>query len=139
MVINDEHRQARLAGELDQVARTLAHSTPAVADPPDSYGMLADLASTTAALEQACQQLAHWHSRSLRAHAGTDDDTDPADRTSQASTALARAAAALGQSSEALHQAQAANSHLRWIPAGSRITQLPALDDQPAPSEGLSL
>ncbi|QGH70578.1 hypothetical protein [Pseudactinotalea sp. HY158] len=116
MVINDARRQARLAGELDQLARTLARSTPAVADPPDSYGMLADLASATAALEQACQQLAHWHEHSQRAHAGTDDGTDPATRTSQVSTALARAAAALGQASEALHQAQSANSHLRWIP-----------------------
>ncbi len=37
MVVNEQHRQVEIAVELDEAARTLAHSTRDIPNPIDSY------------------------------------------------------------------------------------------------------
>lgn len=46
MTVNEEHRQVAIAAELEATARTLAHSTTTVPNPPDAYGLLGELSAT---------------------------------------------------------------------------------------------
>src|SRR5690606_39287110 len=57
MVTNEEAGQVRIAGELEERARMLAHSTRSVPVPSDSYFLLGELRATVDDLEQVCRQL----------------------------------------------------------------------------------
>lgn len=61
MVTNEEAGQVRIAGELEERARMLAHSTRSVPVPSDSYFLLGELRATVDDLEQVCRQLGAWH------------------------------------------------------------------------------
>lgn len=61
MAINEETRQLQIAAELEDRARTMAHSTRRTPNPPDSSQLLGELRATIDTLEQICQQLGTWH------------------------------------------------------------------------------
>lgn len=45
MAVNEEDRQLAIAGELEAVARMLAHSTRTVPNPPDAYGLFGKMSA----------------------------------------------------------------------------------------------
>lgn len=47
MAINEEQRQLEIAAEVEELARTLAHSTRDVPNPRDSYRLLGRVGSST--------------------------------------------------------------------------------------------
>ena len=116
MAVNEEGRQAAVAAELAETARTLAHSTRNVPVPSDSYSLLGELRATVDALEQVCRQLSAWHAGVVDGihYEGEDDRGDGATGTVAAAADLERAAAALNAASEALGRAHAANGVVRW-------------------------
>lgn len=116
MAINEAHRQADLAAELEHAARALAHSTGTVPVPSDSYRLLGDLHATTDHLAQVCQQLAAWHDRVEDGthYEGEDDRGDGATGTVTAAAGLHQAASALSEATQALMAAHSANGVVRW-------------------------
>src|SRR5690625_5351761 len=80
MAINDEGRQLAIAAELEEAARSLAHSTRDVPVPADSYAMLGELRATIDSLEEVCRRLGAWHTRVVDGvhYAGEDDRGDGA-------------------------------------------------------------
>lgn len=116
MASNEEHRQVEVASELEELARTLAHSTRTVPVPADSYALLGELRATTDGLEQVCRQLSRWHSQTVDGvqYVGEDDRGDGASGTVVAAHELGRAAVLLAQASEALTRAHSANGVIRW-------------------------
>jgi len=78
MAVNDRHRQVGIAVELDEAARTLAHSTRDVPNPIDSYRLLAELGPTVDHLQQVVRQLSDWHRRVVegREYLGEDETGD---------------------------------------------------------------
>lgn len=117
MAINEEHRQVEVASELEELARTLAHSTRNVPVPSDSYRLLGELRATVDDLEQVCRQLGGWHGRVVDGthYAGEDDRGDGATGTITAAAELEVAAAALSRASTALGAAHFANGVVRWF------------------------
>lgn len=115
MAINEEHRQTEVAAELEEAARTLAHSTLTVPRPSDSYTLLGELHAATDHLAQVCQQLAAWHAH---AEDGTHHDGEDArgDGTGAQAAAgqLRQAASALSDATQAIMAAHAANGVVRW-------------------------
>jgi len=61
MALNEQHRQVQIAVELDEAARSLAHSTRDVLNPTDSYRLLAELGSTVHYLQQIVWGFSAWH------------------------------------------------------------------------------
>lgn len=116
MSINEAYRQAEVAAEVEEAARTLAHSTRAVPNPADSYDMLGEMARTTDHLEQVAQQLARWHASAFedgRIHPDSEVHAARAN-THLAAEALTRAAEALGSAAAELRAAHSANGAVRW-------------------------
>lgn len=115
MAINEDHRQADIAAELEETARGLAHSTRTVPVPSDSYRLLAELNATTDHLAQVCQQLAAWHDRvEDGTHYEGEDDRGDGTGTVAAAAGLRNAASALSEATQALMAAHSANGVVRW-------------------------
>lgn len=116
MAINEDHRQADIAAELEETARGLAHSTRTVPVPSDSYRLLGELNATTAHLAQVCQQLATWHDGVADGthYEGEDSRGDGATGTVAAAAGLRNAASALSEATQALMAAHSANGVVRW-------------------------
>ena len=53
MAINEEYRQLEVAAEVEELTRTLAHSTRDVPNPRDSYRMLGELGATSTTLRRS--------------------------------------------------------------------------------------
>ncbi|GAA1681186.1 hypothetical protein GCM10010977_32280 [Citricoccus zhacaiensis] len=119
MAINEDHRQAEIAAELEQAARVLAHSTRTVPVPSDSYRLLGELNATTDHLSQVCQQLATWHDGVADGthYEGEDDRGDGATGTVTAAEQLRQAASALADATQAIMAAHSANGVVRWYDA----------------------
>lgn len=115
MAVNEEDRQRELARELEELARTLAHSTRTVPSPGESYSLVGDLGATTDHLAQVAMQLASWHRRA--AGEGLCDGSGVA-AAEQASVELERAADALKAGARAVSAAHVANGAVRWRSAG---------------------
>jgi len=117
MTIIEENRQLETVQALEEHARTLAHFTRTVPNPPDSYDMLAELGSALSALEQVVRQIGTWHRRAVDGahYEGEDERGDGATGTIAAAAALDRAATALNAASIAVNQAHSANGLVRWI------------------------
>lgn len=116
MAVNEEYRQLEIAAELEELARTLAHSTRDVPHPRDSHSMLGELRATVAHLAQVCNQLAAWHKRTVDGPHYEGEDGDQTDSAHLAGRDLTDAAKALGQASSALGAAHSKNSVVRWYP-----------------------
>lgn len=116
MAINEQHRQAELAAEVEAAARTLAHSTRAVPVPSESYALLGELHATTDHLAQVCQQLAAWHDtvEDGTHYEGEDARGDGATGTVAAAGQLRQAASALADATQAIMAAHSANGVVRW-------------------------
>jgi hypothetical protein len=117
MAINEEHRQADVAAELEATARTLAHSTRAVPVPADSYLLVGELSATAEHLVQVCQQLAVWHEKAAEGvHFEDERDRglDGTPGTEVAAAGLREAAAALDVAATALRAAHSGNGVVSW-------------------------
>lgn len=117
MSINEEHRQVEVAAQVEELTRTLAHSTRTVPNPPDSYQLLGEVGATVDHLGQVCGQLAVWHGEPTtesRIFSG-DDALVMLASASEAAVALAEAQQALHVASAALSRAHAANGAVRWV------------------------
>lgn len=118
MAINEEFKQAQIAEDLAETARSLAHSTRNVPHPFDSWRMLGELAETQRGLAQVYDQLAAWHKRVVDGvhYAGEDDSGDrlnPA--VLRVAFALEEAAHKARQVTDELEQARSANGVVRWV------------------------
>src|SRR5690625_3495278 len=115
MAINEEGRQLAIAAELEEAARSLAHSTRDVPVPSNSYAMLGELRATIDSLEEICRRLSAWHTKVEDGvhYAGEDDRGDGATGTVTAAAELETAAAALNTASSALARAHSANGVVR--------------------------
>lgn len=111
MAVNEDYRQTQIAGEVEQSARTLAHSTRDVPAPSDSYALLGELSATVDHLEQVCRQLSRWHTAAQDAGHLQGEDAPSA---ATAATELEAASTALSTASAALHSAHTANGAVRW-------------------------
>lgn len=119
MAINEEHRQAEIAGELEELARTFAHSTRAIPNPQNSYDMLGDLATMVDHLEQVCDQLAKWHETVEDGvhYDGREPGREGTHPTISVAYYLREAAHEhLRLAAGAIRSAQQRNSELRWYP-----------------------
>lgn len=116
MAINEEGRQLAIAAELEEAARSLAHSTRDVPVPSDSYALLGELRATIDSLEEICRRLSAWHNKVVDGvhYAGEDDRGDGATGTVTAAAELETAAGALNVASNALARAHSANGVVRW-------------------------
>lgn len=117
MAINEEARQAELARELEDQARTLAHSTRNVPTPPDSYALLGELRATVEALGQVCRQLGTWHHQVVDGvhYQGEDSRGDGVTGTLAAAVELEKAGRALAAGAAAIAAAHSANGVVRWV------------------------
>lgn len=115
MAVNDDYRQTQIAREVEQSARTLAHSTRDVPTPSDSYALLGELGATVDHLEQVCRQLSRWHAAAQEPeHFEGEDARGDGTGTATAAAELESASAALATASAALMRAHAANGVVRW-------------------------
>lgn len=119
MAINEEQRQVEVARDLEELARTLAHSTKDVPTPPDSYPLLGELRATADDLAQVCRQLAAWHNNVIDGthYEGEDERGDGVTGTITAAAELEKAATALSAAAAALSAAHSANGVVRWFDA----------------------
>lgn len=114
MSVNEEGRQVEIAAEVEELTRTLAHSTRAVPRPSDSYPLLGELTASVDHLAQVIAQLAKWHYRvEDGVHYDGEDGGSTASATS-AGAALDAAAHALTEASEHIGQAHSSNAVVRW-------------------------
>lgn len=111
MAMNEDYRQTQIAREVEQSARTLAHSTRDVPTPSDSYELLGELGATVDHLEQVCRQLSRWHATARSAGHFQSEDAPHA---AEAAAKLESASAALATASAALMRAHADNGAVRW-------------------------
>lgn len=104
MAENEDYRQNQVAREVEQNARTLAHSTRDVPTPSDSYALLGESGATVDHLEQVCR----WHAAAQEPEyfEGEDARGD--------GTGTATAAAELDSASAALATASAQWRPWRW-------------------------
>lgn len=113
--MNEDWRQAEIAGEVSAAARQLAHSTRAVPFPPDSYRILGDLGAATTSLAQAVQQLGRWHGN---VEDGVDyfgeDASGDGHAALRASNELHKAQAALALAAKHIASAHTANAVVVW-------------------------
>ncbi|RGE19077.1 hypothetical protein [Leucobacter sp. wl10] len=116
MAINEEQSQAAIAAELEETARTLAHSTRTVASPIDSYRMIGDVRDTSDHLAQVSEQLAAWHRRTQDGvHYDGEDNRGDGTGAAQTAAGLDRASAAFRTAADELRGALNANSVIRWF------------------------
>ncbi|MGT2426110.1 hypothetical protein [Amnibacterium kyonggiense] len=117
MARNEERRQVEIAVELEESARTLAHSTRDVPRPADSSLLLAELGRVVDHVQQTVRQLSAWHGRVVdgREYRGEDEGGDGVTGTLEAAAQLEAAADALDHAGEALRAARAANGVVRWV------------------------
>lgn len=122
MAINEEYRQLEIAAEVEELMRTLAHSTRDVPKPSESYPMLGELGAIIDHAAQVCDQLASWNTRAQhgRHHDGEDGGTTDSPRA--VAYQLTSAASALRKASEHVLSAQGFSSAVRWYdePQNSR-------------------
>lgn len=111
MAVNEDYRQTQVAGEVEESARTLAHSTREVPTPSDSYALLGELGATVDHLEQVCRQLSRWHAT---ARSAGHLQGEHAPQAAEAAAELEAASAALSTASAALARAHVANGVVRW-------------------------
>lgn len=114
MTINEEHRQAEIARDLEDLTRTLAHSTRTVPKPAESYRMLAELDLTAQNLAQVCTQLAHWHGRVEDGTHYAGEDADHEGSAEAVAVELTAAARDLTRAAERVAAAHARSSAIRW-------------------------
>lgn len=116
MAINEEARQVEVGAELEERARTLAHSTRQLLTPASSYILLNDLRASVDHLEQVCTQLARWHQRVRDGVAYEDDDAhvDGSVATAEVATNLRQTAMRLAAAAASLGRAHSANGRVRW-------------------------
>ncbi|MFD1722408.1 hypothetical protein [Amnibacterium endophyticum] len=117
MAVNEPQRQVQIAVELEETARSLAHSTREVPNPADSYRLLAELGRATDHLQQTVRQLSAWHRRVVdgQEYRGEDENGDGVTGTLEAAEQLEAAADALDHASDAIRAAHAANGVVRWV------------------------
>lgn len=65
MTINEEPQQVEITRELENQARTLAHSSRSIPNPSDSDDMLGELRLTLSAIEQVARQMGGWRRRAI--------------------------------------------------------------------------
>lgn len=119
MTINEEGRQVAIAAEVEEHARSLAHSTRSVPSPSDSYRLLGELSATADHLAQVLAQLAAWH---RHAEDGTHYDGEDEGREGspqRAADELDRAARAATAAATEIGLAHASNSFVRWYDSPS--------------------
>lgn len=105
-----------VAAEVEELTRTLAHSTRAVPVPADSYRLLGELRATVDHLEQVSRQLSTWHEAAAeepRFDASAEVHGARANATAAAEE-LAGAAVALETASAAISRAHSANGAVVW-------------------------
>ncbi|WP_104198718.1 hypothetical protein [Cryobacterium sp. Y29] len=121
MAINAENRQAEIADELSEVARTLAHSTRSVPHPAESYGLLGDLQAAQDALVQVYEQLATWHGAVVDGtHYNGEDGrglkgVPAAGPDGHIAGLLKMAAASAAEAAALVSRAHSANGVVRWF------------------------
>lgn len=114
MAINEQDRQLEIATEVEELSRTLAHSTRTVPQPFDSYGMLGELRATADHLAQVLEQLSRWHSK-VQDGVHYEGDGDPTERAlSSVASELDEAARTVIVASEYIGRAHTSNSVVRW-------------------------
>ena len=114
MAINEETRQLEIAAAVEELARTLAHSTHGVPHPRDSYPLLGELGATIDHLAQVIDQLGKWHSH---AEDGTHYEGEDGGSTGSARAAadeLTTAANMLKLASSHVARAHSLNAVVRW-------------------------
>ncbi len=114
MAINEEQRQLEIAAEVEELARTLAHSTRDVPNPRDSYRLLGELSATIDHLAQVIDQLGKWHSRVEEGTHYNGEDEGQTGSPQRAADELSRAARALTAASMDIGLAHTSNSFVRW-------------------------
>lgn len=115
MAMNEDYRQIEIASEVEERARTLAHSTRTVPTPSDSYEMLGEIRSSIEHLEQVCRQLSVWHARSQDyQHVLGEDGRGNRPGAIVTAAALDRSADALITVYDELSSALQANGTVRW-------------------------
>lgn len=120
MTINEEARQSDIAAELQELSRTLAHSTRAVPKPSESYRLLGELSSTVTDLAQVVNQIAQWHNQ---VEDGVHYDGEDGGRTGSpklASSELLVAASSLILAAEHISRAHSHNAVVRWYETAQR-------------------
>ena len=119
MTTNEEGRQVAIAAEIEEMTRSLAHSTRTVPRPFDSYRLLGELSATADHLAQVLTQLATWH---RNVEDGTHYDGEDDGRTGSplaAADELDTAARAFAEASEHISRAHSANAGVRWYDSPS--------------------
>ena len=114
MAINEQSRQLDIAREVEELTRTLAHSTGTVPTPADSYPMLGELHTAVDHLAQVTRQLASWHRQTKD---GTDYDGEDGGKIGSPQAAAAdldTAGRHLDQAVQAILSAHGHNSVVRW-------------------------
>ncbi|AQP45888.1 hypothetical protein ACWIFB_16390 [Dietzia sp. NPDC055340] len=114
MAINEEQRQLEIAAEVEELARTLAHSTRAVPHPIDSYRLLGELGATIDHLAQVIDQLGKWHSRTEDGTHYNGEDGDGTGSAHAAADELTTAANMLRLASSHVGRAHSHNGVVRW-------------------------
>lgn len=113
MAINEETRQLEIAREVEELTRTLAHSTRTVPHPNESYNLIAELGLIVDHLQQVSKQLAQWHQGVVD---GTHYNGLEGEKYAPEHVVpfLHSAVNALGEASGALGSAHSINSGIRW-------------------------
>lgn len=104
MAINEEGRQRELVAELEDLARSVTHSTRRIPDVQDLYGMLGDLRATLDHIAQTLRQFAAWRSREAGGPQRVDaleGRTEEVRELRLAAEGVSRAASVLGRAHEA--------------------------------------
>lgn len=114
MAINQEQQQLKLAAEVEELARTLAHSTRDVPHPRDSYRLLGELESIISHLAQVVDQLDKWHRRIEEGIHHEGEDGDGTGSTCAAAAELFTAATMLSVVASHIHHAHEHNSVVHW-------------------------
>lgn len=120
MAINEEYRQLEVAAEVEELTRTLAHSTRDVPNPQDSYRILGELGAIIDHVAQVCEQVGRWHGHAEDGTHYEGEDGDSTGSPRAAADELATAANALKVASSHVHRAHSHNSVVRWYPEPKR-------------------
>lgn len=121
MVVNEETRQVGIAAEVEELTRTLAHSTRAVPKPSESYPLLRELSATADHLAQVLAQLANWHAAVQDGTHYDGEDEGQVGGPQRAAAELTRAAREMKAAADDISLAHVSNSFVRWYetPQGS--------------------
>lgn len=114
MAVNEDHRQLEIAAEIEELTRTLAHSTRDVPHPCDSYRMLGELGAIIDHIAQVCAQLGSWHARVENHKHFEGEESGTIGSARKAADELTTAANALKLASRHTHHAHVLNSVVRW-------------------------